>query len=68
MGPPEIPEPAETTEAINDAEVPKDTAHPRDMAAAARVLGDAVKESAAGGEGADRGNRLSTAFWTDLLD
>lgn len=55
-------------EAVNDAEISKDTANPRDMATAARVLGDAVKEASAGGEEGGGGKRLSTAFWTELLD
>lgn len=70
LGPPAPGPDAETAaipETQTDAVVAGDPKLPRDMAAAARVLSDAVEEKK-GGRGADVGSRLSRSFWTELLD
>lgn len=78
LGPPAAPKqtPSQptgtTTTTTTEAQDPKFT---RDMAAATRVLSDAVKEKEGGGGGVGGGSdgsavasRLSSTFWADLLD
>ncbi|CAB1107570.1 unnamed protein product [Ectocarpus sp. CCAP 1310/34] len=69
LGPPTVPpQPPTGAEDVHDAAGEQDPERSRDLAAAARVLSEAVKEEKGGGNGAPEGSRLSSTFWAELLD
>ncbi|CAM9412778.1 unnamed protein product [Ectocarpus sp. 12 AP-2014] len=70
LGPPAVPpQPPTGAEDVQDAAGEQDPERSRDLAAAARVLSEAVKEKKkGGGNDAPVGSRLSSTFWAELLD